>query len=84
MVAGENAQAAGIDGQALGKAIFRGEIGDQFAVGGRRALAHARIVGGAGRTIEGQVARIGGGLLQGGLRDAAQHQHRIVAANPAR
>ena len=35
MIAGEDAQAAGIDGQALGEAVLGGEIGDQLAVGGR-------------------------------------------------
>ena len=35
MVAGENAEAARIDRQALGEAVFRGEIGDQLAVGRR-------------------------------------------------
>ena len=60
MIAGEDAEAAGIDRQALGEAVFRGEIGDQFAVGRRGTLAHARIVGGTGGTVERQVARIGG------------------------
>ena len=32
MIAGENAQAAGIDGQALGEPVFGREVGDQFAV----------------------------------------------------
>ena len=82
MIAGEDAEAARIDRQAFGEAVLGGEIGDQLAVGRRGALAHARIVDGTGGTIERQVARVGGRPLQGGLRDAAQHQDRIVAALP--
>ena len=82
MIARENAQAARIDRQALGEPVFGGEIGDQFAVGGADlpcARAHRRP-----RTpaVQRQVARIGGGLSEGGLRDAAEHQHRVVAALP--
>ncbi len=84
MVAGENAEAAGIDRQALGEAVFGGEIGDQFAVGGRGGLAHARVVGGAGGAIQGQVAGIGGGLLQRGLGNAAQHRAPGCIRNRAR
>jgi hypothetical protein len=38
MVAGENAQAAGVDRQALGETVFGREISDQFAVGRRLFL----------------------------------------------
>ena len=53
VVAGEDAQAAGIDRQALGEAVLGGEIGDQLAVGRRGALAHARIVSVAGGSDRG-------------------------------
>ena len=48
MIAGEDAEAARIDRQALGEAVLGGEVGDELAVGRRGTLAHARIVGGAG------------------------------------
>ena len=80
MVAREDPQTAGVHRQALGQAVFRGEVGDQFAIGRRGTLADSRIVHSASRTVERQVALVGGGLLQRGLGNAAQQQHRIVPA----
>ena len=88
MVAGEDAQAAGIDRQALGEAVLGGEIGDQLAIGGRRALAHAGVVGLAGLLIERQVARVGGRPFAGwpGRRGPASARDcsRIPARAPDR
>ena len=39
MIAGEHAQAAGIDRQAFGEPVFGGKVGDQFAVGARLAAS---------------------------------------------
>ena len=37
MIAGEDAQTAGVNGEALGEAVFGGEVGDQLAVVAERS-----------------------------------------------
>ncbi len=80
MIAGENSQAARIDGQTLGEPVLGGEVGDQFAIGRRRGFEDAGIIGFTRATVKGKVAGVGAGAFQGGLGDAAQHQDGIVAA----
>ena len=82
VIAGEYSQAARVDRQALGKTVFGREIGDQLAVCRRGRLTHARVVRFAGHPVQREVARVGRGPLQGGLRNPAQHQNRIVPAIP--
>ena len=80
MIAGENAEAAGIDGQAFGEAVFGGEVGDQLAVGVGGGRLHVRVEALAGELVQSEVARVGGGAFERRLRDAAQHHDGVVAA----
>src|SRR5437660_884361 len=82
MVAGKDAETARIDRQALGKSIFRREIGDELAVDRRRGLAHPAVIGLAGGAVVREVARIVAGSLEGGLGHPPQHEYRIVTAIP--
>ena len=70
VVAGKHAQAAGIDGQAFGEAVFGGEVGDRACrLPGLRPILHVRVVALAGLRVLGQIARVGGGALQRCLRN---------------
>ena len=79
MVAGENAQTAGIDRQALGEPVFGGKVSDQVAVSGRIALVRPPVVRFAGAAVQRQVAGIARRSGQGRLRNTAQHQDWIMA-----
>ena len=64
-------------GQAFGKAVFHGEIGDQLAVVNGRER-HVGIEFFAGLVVHDNEARVGGRLFESGLGDLAKHAHSVV------
>jgi len=67
---GKHSQAAGVNGHALGEAVLGGEIGDQLAAWRGCGRLHVGVEALAGKLILGDVARVEGGALEGGLSDA--------------
>ena len=81
VVAGQDAQAAGIDGEALGQSVFGGEISDELAVGrGRNGGFDACVETLACHVVQRQVTRVSGQFVEQRLGGATQHQHGVVAA----
>src|SRR6185437_6306517 len=79
VVAGEDAEAAGVDREALVKAVLRAEIGHQGLVAARRRRGDISVERLQRATIAGNVNRIARGAVQARLRNAAQKQARITA-----
>ena len=79
MVAGQHAEAAGIDGHAFGEPVLGGEVGDELAIGVRVAADHVRVELLAGELILSDVTGIVGGAIESALGNAAQHGDGVVA-----
>ena len=85
MVAGEDAEAAGVDRQALVQAELGAEVRDQVAgpeAAGVLLERRLGVVGVVGRQHAGEAVeerRVGGGVEQALLVDALQHRLRAVA-----
>ncbi len=87
VVAGQNAEAAGVNGQALVKTEFGAEIGDQILLGvqmrhhfGTHAFMAVGVVGGQGAVEVLDEHPVVGGGVEPRLRDAAQKGLGVVAA----
>src|SRR6185503_7065581 len=84
VVAGEDAEAAGVDRQALMETEFGAEVGDQLALAQPRSAvpgAHAAVVGvvgGKGAVVVVEEDRVVGGLLEPALVHAAQERLGVV------
>ncbi len=79
VIAGEDAEAARVNGQAFGESIFGRKIGDHFAIRVAGRILHVRIEALAGELVLGDVARVGGHLFEGGLGNTAQHYDGVIA-----
>ena len=85
VIAGEGAEAAGVDRQRLVQRELRREVGDRLPAEMREMVRPPRIPGGAGIVqhgdgpiVEAQEFRVGRGGFELRARDDPEHAHRVV------
>ncbi len=80
VVAGEDAEAAGINRKALGQTVFRGEVGDEFSTFATGRPLHVGVIALTCQVVLVYVTRVGGGSLERGLRNPIEHYDRVITS----